>query len=104
MKNLFSTQDLSIAKALGEVGFTNPFGVERIALEKQILGEAYTPAFHIWIITPTHQGFSPNLAKLSQCAEELVQKAQQRLQTDYTPNNQEWMAKNKARFEKALNM
>ncbi|MBK9187117.1 MAG: hypothetical protein IPM78_13080 [Moraxellaceae bacterium] len=73
MKNLFSTQDLSIAKALGEVGFTNPFGVERIALEKQILGSDYTPAFHIWIITPTHQGFSPNLAKLSQCAE-LVKK------------------------------
>jgi transcriptional regulator with AAA-type ATPase domain len=90
MENLFSTQDLSIAKALGDVGFTNPFGVERIALEKQILGSDYTPAFHIWIITPTHQGFSPNLAKLSQCAEELVQKAQQRLQTDYTPNNQEW--------------
>ncbi|MBK7299098.1 MAG: hypothetical protein IPI79_00985 [Moraxellaceae bacterium] len=90
MKNLFNTQDLNIAKALGEVGFTNPFGVERIALETQILGEEYIPAFHIWIITPTHQGFSPNLAKLAQRAEELLQKAQQCLQTGYTPNTQEW--------------
>ena len=65
MKKLFTAQDLSLATALGNLGFTNPFGIERIALEKQILGDAYTPAFHVWVITPTHQGFSPNLAKLS---------------------------------------
>jgi len=90
MKALFSHDDELIAKALGSLGFTNPFGVERIALEQQILGAAYTPAFHVWVITPTHQGFSPNLAKLAQSAELLLQHAQQRLAANYQPTEHEW--------------
>jgi hypothetical protein len=45
MEKLFTAQDLSLATALGDVGFTNPFGVERIALEKQILGSCLHPCF-----------------------------------------------------------
>ena len=87
---LFSPAQLHKAKALGNLGFTNPFGEERIALEKQILGTDYTPAFHVWVITPTHQGFSPNLAKLAQAAEELLAIGQHRLKQRYQPTDEEW--------------
>ena len=90
MNTLWSSQQQHIAQALGNLGFTNPFGEQRIALEKQILGTDYTPAFHVWVITPTHQGFSPNLAKLSKVAETLLQQAQQQLNTGYSPNTKEW--------------
>ncbi len=87
---LFNRDDLPSARALADLGFTNPFGAERIALEKQILGASYIPAFQVWVITPTHQGFSPNLVALAKVGEHLVQTAQQRLQQGYAPSEKEW--------------
>lgn len=90
MSTLFTHDDLPIARALADLGFTNPFGSERIQLEQHILGTRYTPAFQIWVITPSHQGFSPNLTALAQVGERLVQHAQQQLQQGYSPTEHEW--------------
>ena len=55
-----------------------------------ILGERYTPAFHIWVITPTHQGFSPNLIPLANVGESLIASAQTRIEQGYRPTDKEW--------------
>lgn len=90
MNTLFPAEDQPSAYALAELGFTNPFGSERIDLEKQILGDSYTPAFHIWVITPTHQGFSPNLIPLANVGESLIASAQTRIEQGYRPTDKEW--------------
>ena len=101
MNTLFPTEDQPSAYALAELGFTNPFGSERIDLEKQILGERYTPAFHIWVITPTHQGFSPNLIPLANVGESLIASAQTRIEQGYRPTDKEWhFEQNRQRKEK----
>ncbi|PTQ86706.1 sigma-54-dependent transcriptional regulator [Agitococcus lubricus] len=90
MDSLFSPEQLPIVQALANLGFTNPFGTERIKLEKIVLGHQYTPAFQVWVITPTHQGFSPNLTALAQSAEQHMASAQQRLKKGYQPQETEW--------------
>lgn len=90
MNTLFSSAQQNKAQALGNLVFTNPFGEERISLEKQILGKDYINQFHVWVITPSQQGVSPNLEKLAQAAEDLLASAQHRLQQGYQATEAEW--------------
>ena len=42
------------------------------------------------MITPTHQGFSPNLIPLANVGESLIASAQTRIEQGYRPTDKEW--------------
>jgi hypothetical protein len=42
------------------------------------------------VITPTHQGFSPNLIPLAKVGESLIASAQTRIEQGYRPTDKEW--------------
>jgi transcriptional regulator with AAA-type ATPase domain len=89
MTVLFPPTVRPIARAMGQLGFTNPFTEERIRLERQVLGDS-APSHDLWIMEPGQQGSSPHLAALSEAGERAIAAARDRLQTGVTVDDSDW--------------
>jgi sigma-54 specific flagellar transcriptional regulator A len=71
MGSLFPAAALARARAIGELGYANPFSEERIRLERLILGDQ-APAHEVWIMEPGQRDASPHLAALTRAGEECI--------------------------------
>ncbi|HEX5360468.1 MAG TPA: hypothetical protein VFW49_05170, partial [Fluviicoccus sp.] len=71
MGSLFPVAALARARAIGDLGYANPFSEERIRLERLILGDG-APAHEVWIMEPGQRDASPHLAALTRAGEECI--------------------------------
>ncbi|RYG67550.1 sigma-54 factor interaction domain-containing protein, partial [bacterium] len=76
---LFDGDTLPRAQAIADLVYQNPFLPDRIALERQALGDAYVDAGPVWSLSATGNGSTPNIAPIRELAERLVRDARRRL-------------------------
>ncbi|MEM7050163.1 MAG: sigma 54-interacting transcriptional regulator [Acidobacteriota bacterium] len=76
---LFTPQERSVAEALSELTHCNPFLRQRIAWEKQALGDEFVAADAVWIAPPGAEPDRPNLLALERRVTDLVHTVRQRL-------------------------
>jgi hypothetical protein len=89
MTALFPAREYPRARAIGELGYANPFTEDRVRLERQILGED-APLHELWIMEPGQQGSSPHLHALAQAGEDCLADAQRRLAKGCIPDEAGW--------------
>lgn len=73
---LFTAAEFSFASAVAELNYTNPFGAERIALERQALGAAFEPEPHAFWAMMRGPGDSArgNVLRITDRARHLAEK------------------------------
>ena len=76
---LFDDEDRRIARALGSLGYCNPFLPERLELERSVLGGAFVPMGEAWHKHADDPVASPNLPLLTAKAEALANAAREGL-------------------------
>jgi DNA-binding NtrC family response regulator len=81
---LFATDEFSTAEAFAGIGYCNPFLPQRMALERQALGDDYlpSPAIMHWRPTAAPEDDYPNFPRLRERAESLVDGLRARLLAD----------------------
>ncbi|MBI3268470.1 MAG: sigma-54-dependent Fis family transcriptional regulator [Planctomycetes bacterium] len=76
---LFTPSDRRLAQAVSKLAFCNPFLPERIAFEREVLGEDFVESDGVWSLRVDAVGPAPNVAALGRRAEALVARAGERL-------------------------
>ncbi|MDO8329541.1 MAG: sigma-54 factor interaction domain-containing protein [Fluviicoccus sp.] len=89
MGRLFPTSTLSKVRAIGDLGYANPFTGERIRLERLILGD-HAPLHDLWIMQPGQREPSPHLAALTRAGEDCIAAALSRLNTLSSVDDASW--------------
>jgi hypothetical protein len=82
---LFDRGDAGSARAIAALGACNPFLEERIALEREALGDSFTPVHGVWSARPDVGDDNPNLGRIADRASALVETARGRLQGGLRP-------------------
>lgn len=78
--------DRAFLQPLRELTYCNPFLPERIALEREILGNAFTAAGADWNAHPESVAEHPNLTELFQRCADLIERLSQSLARGTKPN------------------
>jgi DNA-binding NtrC family response regulator len=78
-KPLFTSDSRRFAGAVAELTTTNPFGEERVALEREALGDAFSPGQPFWSLDVEGGARNPNVAAIADRASHLVTEARERL-------------------------
>jgi hypothetical protein len=76
---LFQPSDRGFVRAIGLLAHCNPFLPERIALEKQALGDAFDDHLSDWNLRPQGDDDHPNVTRLLERSERVLLEAQSRL-------------------------
>jgi len=76
---LLSSQERSLATAISALAYCNPFVPERIAYEREALGEDFTERDPVWSLRTDPYQQHPNIAKLLSRAESLANRLRDRL-------------------------
>ena len=84
-----SPPDRRFAKAISSLIYCNPFLPERIAYEKQALGDEFVHAPLVWSMQPDDEGERANLARLLERVEPLAEKLRRRLAARDRPGSQD---------------
>jgi len=72
-------KERAIVTALARLTAANPFLPERIAHEKEVLGEAFVATRDVWSVDADLGGLNPNLERLERAAAELLGTLRERL-------------------------
>ncbi|MBN2341260.1 MAG: sigma-54-dependent Fis family transcriptional regulator [Deltaproteobacteria bacterium] len=75
---VFTTREKTVARYIGELGFTNPFLEERIVLERKVLGKRFVPLQRFWNATRSEDE-NPNVVKITHYAHDLLHAARTRI-------------------------
>jgi transcriptional regulator with AAA-type ATPase domain len=78
-QQVFSDRERDAAEALSRLTSCNPFGGERIALERRALGDAFVDGGAVWHLHGRDEPGNPNEVALAHLAEELVTTFRERL-------------------------
>ena len=74
--SLFNPRELKFAQAVAKLNYTNPFGEDRIALERQALGKDYVQEGHsFWAMVSSGDSSRGNVLAITKQASKLVEKA-----------------------------
>lgn len=84
-----SADDWRRAKALADLGMCNPFGSDRIDLERQVLGDAFIDTGYAWHKDPGNIEQRSNIRFLTQGAEELAEIMRKSLRAGEGINDEE---------------
>ncbi len=76
---LFTPAQRELATAISRLGYVNPFQVERVELERQILGDQFTGAQAVWSLQLAATAPDPNYQRIAAHAATLVRDAAERL-------------------------
>ncbi|MCP3960631.1 MAG: sigma-54-dependent Fis family transcriptional regulator [bacterium] len=87
MASLFSAADRSLAEAVSDLVYCNPFLPERVECERRILGDEFRDLGPIWHHAGT--GTSPNVPPINQRVEPLAARACGRLEAGDEPSVQD---------------
>jgi DNA-binding NtrC family response regulator len=77
-----SEREREVVTAISRLTFCNPFTPERVTLERQVLGEAFTPGDMVWHAQAAQAeaaGSNPNVPKIAARAAELAEGLRSRL-------------------------
>ncbi|MDB5354282.1 MAG: sigma54 specific transcriptional regulator, Fis family [Phycisphaerales bacterium] len=74
-----SASDLGFASAVSRMAFCNPFLPERIACEREALGDAFVESDLVWNVSQDWDGNRPNISLLAERAERVVESTRDRL-------------------------
>jgi DNA-binding NtrC family response regulator len=74
-----NAEERRLAEAVAGLGFGNPFLPERIELERQALGPAFTPGGVVWSRDPSGLGDNPNVEEVNRRAERLAEQLRARM-------------------------
>ncbi|HEX6161668.1 MAG TPA: sigma 54-interacting transcriptional regulator [Thermoanaerobaculia bacterium] len=72
---MFTTEDRRLAESIAALAYANPFLEQRIAHEKEILGEAWIPGPPYWSLLP-ERGRSSNIDRIAERCNALMQRLQ----------------------------
>jgi transcriptional regulator with AAA-type ATPase domain len=72
-------KERAIVTALARLAAANPFLPERIAHEKEVLGEAFVATRDVWSVDADLGGLNPNLERLERAAADLLGRLRERL-------------------------
>jgi DNA-binding NtrC family response regulator len=88
---IFSSRDLKVAEAIGQIGYCNPFLPERLDLERAALGEDFCCADPVINLPPNadFQAIFPNFVALRERAEALSETMCSKLRSGTTPTERE---------------
>ncbi len=87
--NLFAEKEKVFARAVSRLGYCNPFLPDRIHCEKEVLGDAFVERDLFWSKKDDLRGVHPNIEKISQQVELLVEELRDRLSRDIHVKGQE---------------
>jgi len=76
---LFTTAQRRLCTAVSRLGYANPFLPDRIELEQQILGDAFTPGQTVWSLPLAESAVNPNVQGVGEVNAALVGEASERL-------------------------
>ncbi len=76
---IFSPQQRALAQSVSCLVYCNPFLPERIALERDVLGEAFVGSDEVWNAFNDPHNLRPNLTRLRERTENLAGELRQRL-------------------------
>src|SRR6266545_546409 len=74
-----SDREREVVTAISRLAFCNPFTPERLRLERQVLGEAFTPFDVVWHAQTDAAGANPNVPGIAAKALELAEEMRARL-------------------------
>jgi transcriptional regulator with AAA-type ATPase domain len=77
--SLFDDGERRIAEALSKLTHVNPFVPERIAHEREVLGDGFVAGRVVWNVDADLDGVNPNLLRLEAAARELRERARDRI-------------------------
>ena len=86
---LFTPADRSIAIALSRLAYTNPFLPDRIQCEREVLGSDFDEHDAAWNIHPSDEDEYPNVARLVERMEVVLERAFKRLSAGAEAGSQE---------------
>ncbi len=88
---ILSNREQTVAEAIGQIGYCNPFLPSRLALEKRALGSHFQCADAVINLPPNHDVTTifANFTALRARAEVLTDKIRSRLANGHTPSEQE---------------
>jgi transcriptional regulator with AAA-type ATPase domain len=86
---LFEASEMSLATAMTRLALSNPFLPERIALEREVLGDEFVEIHSDWNLRPGSDATHPNLEGLERRVERLVEDAYRRLADGAQPGREE---------------
>jgi DNA-binding NtrC family response regulator len=76
---LFTPAQRELATAISRLGYVNPFQIERVELERQILGDQFEGAQAVWSLQLAATAPDPNYQRIAAHAAALVRDAAERL-------------------------
>ena len=83
--DVLSDGEREVVEAISRLAFCNPFTPERLRLERQALGEAFTPFDVVWHAQTEAAGVNPNVPGIAAKALELAEGMRARLVSAKTP-------------------
>ncbi len=86
---LFKGKERAIAGAMSRLTAVNPFLPERIALEQEVLGDAFVATRQVWSVDAELDGMNPNLEALEATGRKLLDDARARLAGGTAPSAEE---------------
>ncbi len=88
-KLLASDKERQVTEAIAQLAYCNPFLGERVELERQVLGEEFTPFFAMWHPRADIEDDNPNVVRIAAVAEDLVAGMRRRLVQGVKPTESE---------------
>jgi DNA-binding NtrC family response regulator len=83
--HVLSDREREVVEAISRLAFCNPFTPERLRLERQVLGEAFTPFDVVWHAQTDAAGANPNVPGIAARALELAEGLRARLVSAKAP-------------------
>ncbi len=74
----FTSEEWGLAGDIGRLAFANPFGEERTALERRILGRRYRSSYRVWNSVDGESSVNRNLSLLEERCDALVRQGASR--------------------------
>lgn len=71
-ESFFTAEEWELAGSIGRLAFANPFGEERTALERRILGRRYRSSYRVWNSVDGESSVNRNLSSLEERCDFLV--------------------------------